>query len=101
LLAEELPAEPPETLRGMPVSGNTVFNFWPVKIESVGKISLVHAMNMYGEGKAFLHSSLISTLDGGGWSALCYGLFTPGETVAGTSFVGVWVGPRAGLNSLR
>jgi hypothetical protein len=43
----------------------------------------------------FLSSALVV----GEWSALPSGLFTPGESVPGTHWIGGWVGPRAGLDA--
>jgi len=45
-----------------------------------------------------LHTFLISTLDGGEWSASRR--FTPRERAPGTHWIGGWVGPRAGLDTL-
>jgi hypothetical protein len=41
--------------------------------------------------------SLTSALDGGEWSALRPGRFTPRERAPGTHWIGGWVGPRAVL----
>jgi hypothetical protein len=43
---------------------------------------------------------LTSALVGGKLSASCPGRFTPGETEPGTLWIGGWVGPRAGLDTL-
>jgi len=42
---------------------------------------------------------LTSVLDGGQWSALLSGRFTPRERVSGTQWIGDWVGTRTGLNT--
>jgi hypothetical protein len=47
-----------------------------------------------------LHALLTSALDGGEWSALLPGRFTHGERNPGTHWIGGWVGPRAGLNTV-
>jgi hypothetical protein len=44
---------------------------------------------------------LTSALVGGQWSASHPGSFTPGEINPGTHWIGGWVGPRAGLNTLE
>jgi hypothetical protein len=43
---------------------------------------------------------LISTLDGGEWSASHPGRFTSGERVPGTHWIGGWVDSRAGLDDV-
>jgi hypothetical protein len=42
-----------------------------------------------------------SALDGGEWSASRPGRFTPGEIGPGNDGIGVWVGPRAGLDAVE
>jgi hypothetical protein len=42
--------------------------------------------------------SLISALDGGEWSALRPGRFTPTERVPDTHWIGGWEGPRASMD---
>jgi hypothetical protein len=44
--------------------------------------------------------SLTSALDGGEWSASRPGHFTSRERVAGTHWIGGWVGPRAVLDAV-
>jgi hypothetical protein len=44
---------------------------------------------------------LTSALDGGEWSASRPCCFTPGERAPGTHWIGGWVGPRAGLDSMK
>jgi len=44
---------------------------------------------------------LTSALDGGEWSASSPGHFIPGERTPGsTQWIGGWVGPRAGLDTV-
>jgi hypothetical protein len=42
--------------------------------------------------------SLTSAVDGGEWSALLFGRFSPRGRAPGTHWIGGWVGSRAGLN---
>jgi hypothetical protein len=44
---------------------------------------------------------LISSLDGGQWSASLPGRFTPGQTAPGTQRIGGRVGPRLGLEAVE
>jgi hypothetical protein len=44
--------------------------------------------------------SLTSALDGGEWSALRLGYFTPRERAPGTYRIGGWVGSRAVLDAM-
>jgi hypothetical protein len=44
--------------------------------------------------------SLTATLDVGEWSASRLGRFTPKERAPGTHWVGGWVGPSAGLDTV-
>jgi hypothetical protein len=44
--------------------------------------------------------SLTLALDGGEWSALCPGCFTPRERAPGTHWIGGWVGPRAVMDAV-
>jgi hypothetical protein len=46
-----------------------------------------------------MHSST-SALEGGGWSASRTSRLTPGKRTPGTHWVGGWVGPRAGLDTV-
>jgi len=43
---------------------------------------------------------LTSALDGGEWSASRLGRLTPREKDPGTYWIGGWVGPRAGLDTV-
>jgi len=43
---------------------------------------------------------LTSALDGGEWSASCPGHFTHRERAPGTHWIGGWVGPRVGLDTV-
>jgi len=47
-----------------------------------------------------LHAFVTSALDGDEWSASCPGRFTPRERAPGTRWIGGWVGPRAGLDTV-
>jgi hypothetical protein len=53
-----------------------------------------------GEWRYSSTHSLTSAVDGGEWSALCPGRFTPKERPPGTHWLGGWVGPRAGLDTV-
>jgi hypothetical protein len=44
--------------------------------------------------------SFTSTIDGGEWSDSRPGRFMPGERVPGTHWIGGWVGPGAGLDTV-
>jgi hypothetical protein len=44
---------------------------------------------------------LDSALDEGEWSVSCPGFFTPEVGAPGIYWVGDWVGPRAGLDSVK
>jgi hypothetical protein len=43
---------------------------------------------------------LTSVLDGGEWSAARTGRFTPMDRAPGKHWIGGWVGPRAGLDTM-
>jgi len=43
---------------------------------------------------------LTTALDGGEWKASRPSRFTTGERARGTSWIGGWVGPRAGLDAV-
>jgi len=43
---------------------------------------------------------LTSTLDGGEWSVSRRGQFTPREKARDTHWIGGWVGPRTGLDTV-
>jgi hypothetical protein len=47
------------------------------------------------------HIFLTTALVGGEWSASRSGRFTPGERTPGTHWIGGWVGPRAGLDTVE
>jgi hypothetical protein len=44
---------------------------------------------------------LAQALDGGEWSPLCSGHFTPGERAPCTHLMEDWVAPRAGLDAVE
>jgi hypothetical protein len=44
---------------------------------------------------------LITALDGSEWIASCHGCFTARERAPGTHCIGVWVGPRGGLDAVE
>jgi len=47
-----------------------------------------------------LHAFLVATLDGGEWSALRLGHFTPKVKAPCTPRIGGWMGPRDGLDAM-
>jgi hypothetical protein len=53
-----------------------------------------------GEWKYSSTHSLTSALDGGEWSALRPGRFTPRERGPGPHWIGGWVGPRAVVDAV-
>jgi hypothetical protein len=53
-----------------------------------------------GEWRYSSTHSLTSALNGGERSALRHGRLTPRERTPGTRCIGVWVGPRAGLDAV-
>jgi hypothetical protein len=57
-------------------------------------------MNHVYRAKVRLHSFLTCALNGGEWSALCPGKFTPGQTTTGKILVGDCVGYGASLDIL-
>jgi hypothetical protein len=57
-------------------------------------------MKKYWGVKVYLHAFLTSALDGGEWSALRPGRFTPRERAPGTPWIGGWVGSRAVLDTV-
>jgi hypothetical protein len=60
-----------------------------------------HVMNMYGGVAIYLHAFLTSAIQGGEWSAWRLSRFTPEERAPGTHWKGRWVGPRAGLDTVK
>jgi len=56
--------------------------------------------HIMGEWRHSSTHSLISALDGGEWSASRSAHFTPRERVFFTHWIGEWVVPRAGLNTV-
>jgi hypothetical protein len=51
--------------------------------------------------EVYLHVFLTSAVGGGKWSASCPGHFIPpGKEPPSTHWIGVWVGPRAGLDTV-
>jgi hypothetical protein len=59
-----------------------------------------HAMKVYWGVEVYLHAFLDSALDGGEWSVSITGRFTPSERVSVTHWIGSWVGPSAGLDTV-
>jgi hypothetical protein len=57
-------------------------------------------MKVYWGVEVQHHELLISALGGGEWSASRLGRFTPREIAPGTHWIGGWVGPRAGLDTV-
>jgi len=50
--------------------------------------------------EVYLHAFLTSALDGGDWSASLPGRFTCGRSALVTRWIGGWVGPKAGLDTV-
>jgi hypothetical protein len=50
--------------------------------------------------EVYIHAFLTSALDGGEWSASRPGSFTPRERAPGTHWIGGWVGPEVGLDTV-
>jgi hypothetical protein len=65
------------------------------------KAVLLRHGGAWGERRYSSYSFLISTLDGGEWSASRPGraLPPPGQRTPCTNWIGGWVGPRAGLDA--
>jgi hypothetical protein len=59
-----------------------------------------HHEGVLGEWRYNSTNSLTSALDGGEWSSLRPGSFTPWERAPGTHCIGGWVGPRAVLDAV-
>jgi hypothetical protein len=57
-------------------------------------------MKICGGGGSITPPFLTSALDGGESSGSCPGCFVPGERALGTHWIGGWVGPRAGLDTV-
>jgi hypothetical protein len=55
---------------------------------------------MGGGGGNIAPPLLTSALDGGEWLSSRPGRFTSGEIAPGTHWIGGWVGPRAGLDTV-
>jgi hypothetical protein len=51
--------------------------------------------------KVQLHALLTSVLDGGEWSVLHPGRFTPKVRASGVHLIGSWVGSTAGLDAVE
>jgi hypothetical protein len=58
-------------------------------------------MKAYEGVDVWSHIFLTSSLVGGEWSASRPGYFTYGERAPGTHWIGVWVGPRFGLEDVE
>jgi hypothetical protein len=59
-----------------------------------------HAMMTYGGMEIQLHTFLTLALDEGNWSASCHSHCTMGERACSTHWIGDWVGPRVGLDTV-
>jgi hypothetical protein len=57
-------------------------------------------MKVYEGVKIYLHALSTLALDGGEWSALRPGRFTPRERAPGTHWTEGWVGPKVGLKAV-
>jgi len=55
-------------------------------------------MKTYWEMKVYLYTFLTSALVDGEWSASCPSCCTPRVKVAGTDWIGDWMGPRTSLD---
>jgi hypothetical protein len=65
------------------------------------KYAIKHCdMKAYGGSGGIAPPFLSSALDWGEWSASCPGRFTPGKIAPGTHWIGGWVGPITGLDSV-
>jgi hypothetical protein len=58
-------------------------------------------MKAYGGVDVYIHIFLTLALVGSEWSTLRPGRFIPGETAAGTHWIGGLVEPRAGLDDVE
>jgi hypothetical protein len=57
-------------------------------------------MKVYWGVEVYFHAFLTLTIDGGEWLAPRSGRFTREETAPATHWIGGWVGPRAGLDTV-
>jgi hypothetical protein len=57
-------------------------------------------MDTQGGMEVYIYVFLTSALDGGERSASRPGSFTSEETDPGTHWIGVWMGPRAGVDAV-
>jgi hypothetical protein len=74
---------------------------WKVQVKLSLCLAKHHAMKTYRGVEVKLHAFFTSALDGGGWSALRPGLFTPGERVPCTQTAVGRVDPRADLDAVE
>jgi hypothetical protein len=58
-------------------------------------------MKVYGRVNVRIHVFLASALVGGEWSTSRPGRYTLGERALCTNLVGVWMGPRTGLDDVE
>jgi hypothetical protein len=58
-------------------------------------------MQVYGGNEGIVPPLLTSALDGGERSASCLCRFTLGDIAPGTPWLGGWVGPKFGLDSME
>jgi hypothetical protein len=70
------------------------------KVVSVLFLTEHHAMKAYRGSGGIAHAFFTSALDGAKWSVSCPCRFTPRERAPGTQWIGGWVGPRAGLDTV-
>jgi hypothetical protein len=59
-----------------------------------------HAMKAYWGSESIAQCILASAVDGGKWSVSRPGRFTPKERDPGTHWIGGWVDPRTGLDTV-
>jgi hypothetical protein len=79
----------------------TMFNGnWHKKVKLSLCLTKHHAMKTFWGNGVIAPRNLTSALDGGEWSASRPGRFTPRERAPGTHWIGGWLGPRAGLDTV-
>jgi len=68
--------------------------------KGLGKVVHVHAMKVRGRNGCTA-PLILNLLGGGEWSASCLGRLRTGEITPGILRIGVWVGPRTSLDTLK